>query len=88
MVVSAVGGVKAALRWSDFLRNSRATGFWHETYALRGGIEAICDDTAVPLGLSAFAAAEPARGLLFGARLRIRRPGDSFGTQAVDEAEL
>lgn len=74
--------------WSNFLRDSRGTGFWHETYSMRGGIAAIYDDIGVPLGLSAFAAKEPARGPMFGARLRLRRPGDSFGTPAVDEAEL
>jgi hypothetical protein len=30
--------------WKDFLRESGGTGFWHETYSIRGGIEAIYDD--------------------------------------------
>src|SRR5262245_12718111 len=25
--------------WQTFVRNSGGTGFWHETYCLRGGIE-------------------------------------------------
>src|ERR1700730_14405151 len=40
------------LWWTDFLRNSRGTGFWHETYFKRGGIEAIYDDMRVVFGLS------------------------------------
>ena len=27
--------------WKDFLRESGGTGFWHETYSIRGGIEAM-----------------------------------------------
>ena len=27
--------------WSDYLRDNGGTGFWHETYRLRGGMEAI-----------------------------------------------
>ncbi|MFY9748382.1 MAG: DUF4188 domain-containing protein, partial [Acidobacteriaceae bacterium] len=34
------------LWWKNFLRNSGGTGFWHETYTLRGGMEAIYDDIA------------------------------------------
>jgi hypothetical protein len=30
--------------WQNFLRDSGGTGFWHETYFMRGGIEAIYDD--------------------------------------------
>jgi hypothetical protein len=32
--------------WKNFLRDSGGTGFWHETYFMRGGIEAIYDDLA------------------------------------------
>lgn len=41
--------------WRDFLRDTGGTGFWHETYLMRGGMEAIYDDVPVPLGLAAFA---------------------------------
>ena len=27
--------------WTNFLRDSGGTGFWHETYFMRGGIEAM-----------------------------------------------
>jgi hypothetical protein len=48
--------------WGSFLRDSRGTGFWHESYFLRGGIEAIYDDVAEPLGLLSFATTMPAKG--------------------------
>src|SRR5579863_452896 len=41
--------------WGGFLRDSGGTGFWHETYFKRGGMEAIYDDIHSPLGLMAFA---------------------------------
>jgi hypothetical protein len=47
--------------WKDFLRNSGGTGFWHETYLMRGGMEAIYDDVAKPIGFMGFAPAVPAR---------------------------
>lgn len=56
--------------WKNFLRDSGGTGFWHETYLIRGGMEAIYDDVAVPLGLSGFAPVVPARGAMFGAAHR------------------
>src|SRR5580704_19480886 len=34
--------------WQSFLRDSGGTGFWHETYFMRGGMEAIYDDMPVP----------------------------------------
>ena len=36
------------LWWKQFLRNSGGTGFWHETYFLRGRMEAICSMTWSP----------------------------------------
>jgi hypothetical protein len=57
--------------WKDFLRDSAGTGFWHETYFMRGGMEAIYDDMDKPVGLMAFAPAERARGRMFGARGRL-----------------
>ena len=32
------------LWWKQFLRDTGGTGFWHETYFMRGGMEAIYDD--------------------------------------------
>jgi hypothetical protein len=46
--------------WRDFSSveawtRSGGTGFWHETYFMRGGMEAIYDDVPSPLGFLAFA---------------------------------
>ncbi|MCC6862524.1 MAG: DUF4188 domain-containing protein [Bryobacterales bacterium] len=63
--------------WQDFLRNSGGTGFWHETYFMRGGMEAIYDDVKqAHIGFLAFAPAVPARGGMFSARTRLRLPGE------------
>jgi hypothetical protein len=73
--------------WHDFLRDSGGTGFWHETYFMRGGIEAIYDDTGVPLGLGKFAPELPARGAMFSARRRAGR-AEEPPTPVVAEADL
>jgi len=59
--------------WKNFLRGSGGTGFWHETYTMRGGMEAIYDDIAVPLGFSGFAPVISARGSMFTAAHRAAR---------------
>jgi hypothetical protein len=59
--------------WQTFLRDSGGTGFWHETYFRRGGIEAIYDDVPQPIGLMAFAPVVIARGPMFGAATRAER---------------
>ena len=49
--------------WRGFVRDSGGTGFWHETYLARGGMEAVFDDIAKPLGMAKFAPMRPrARG--------------------------
>ena len=63
--------------WRDFLRDSHGTGFWHELYSVRGGMEAVYDDMPKPLGFGAFAPRQPARGRMFGARGRLSREGDA-----------
>jgi hypothetical protein len=52
--------------WQSFLKDSGGTGFWHETYFRRGGIEAVYDDVPENIGLMAFAPVVPARGPMFG----------------------
>ena len=61
--------------WRDFLRSSRGTGFWHEAYFMRGGMEAVYDDVPVPLGFGQFAPLMPARGPMFSARTRAKLAG-------------
>jgi len=62
--------------WTRFLRDSGGTGFWHETYSMRGGMEAIYDDLPHRIGFGAFAPIHEARGSMFGARRRMRMNGD------------
>ena len=57
--------------WKDFLRDSAGTGFWHETYFMRGGVEAVYDDVGKPVGLMSFAPLQKARGRMFSARPRL-----------------
>ena len=64
--------------WQNFLRDSGGTGFWHETYFMRGGMEAIYDDVNLPpVGLQAFAPGVPARGPMFAARTRLHLPDEA-----------
>lgn len=59
--------------WRDFGKGGgkagKGSGFWHETYCRRGGMEAVYLNMP-PIGLAAFAGAEPAAP---GARERIER---------------
>ena len=73
--------------WKDFLRDSRGTGFWHETYFIRGGMEAIYDDIRSPIGLLHFAPAQEAKGSMFAARQRLGLRGQAPAA-VVDESEL
>jgi hypothetical protein len=72
--------------WKNFLRNSGGTGFWHETYLMRGGMEAIYDDLPKPIGFMRFAPIKPARGALFGAAHRAAQRHE--GEPVVSEKEL
>ena len=78
------------LWWQDFLRDSGGTGFWHETYFMRGGMEAVYDDLAPrPLGFQAFAPNVPAHGAMFSARKRLRVPGETPPQpQGTSESEV
>jgi hypothetical protein len=72
--------------WKGFLRDSGGTGFWHETYLMEGGMEAIYDDVPGAVGFMRFAPAQAARGTMFGAAHRVAR-GDG-GDSVVSEDEL
>jgi len=56
--------------WKSFLKDSGGTGFWHETYLMQGGMEAIYDDVPQPIGFMHFAPVVAARGPMFGAAHR------------------
>lgn len=78
--------------WKNFLRDSGGTGFWHETYRMTGGIEAIYDDMRVPVGMMRFAPTALARGGMFSARRRLSAGGAQFAGEepapVVAETEL
>jgi hypothetical protein len=72
--------------WKRFLRDSGGTGFWHETYLRKGGMEAVYDDLPQPIGFMRFAPIVPARGPMF---VAAQRAATSFSAQSVlSEDEL
>ena len=92
-------------QWLDrFIRNPRGTGFWHEAYSMKGGIDAIYDHLDSPVGahppgkpsaffghrqgLYSFAAVKPARGSVFSARHRIAAKGEEQLEPVFAEAQL
>ena len=74
--------------WKNFLRDSGGTGFWHETYFIRGGVEAIFDDVSRPLGLLSFAPTIAAKGPMFSARTRAHLAGTASVAAPISESEL
>jgi hypothetical protein len=73
--------------WLAFLRSSGGTGFWHETYFMRGGMEAVYDDIHTAIGFGQFAPLQPARGPMFSARTRAKRAGE-VPAPVIEKAEL
>jgi hypothetical protein len=72
--------------WQQFLKDSGGTGFWHETYLRRGGMEAIYDDVAPPIGFKSFAPVARAMGPMFGAAARAGK--EPVGEPVLSEKEL
>jgi hypothetical protein len=73
--------------WRNFLRASGGTGFWHEAYFMRGGMEAVYDDVPGRLGFAQFAPVQAARGAMFSARNRAKLKGEP-PVAVVQEAEI
>ena len=74
--------------WRNFLKNSGGTGFWHETYFRRGGMEAVYDDMVKATGFLCFAPSQPARGSMFSARGRAGQAGQAAEPPPVGEDEI
>jgi hypothetical protein len=72
--------------WKSFLKDSGGTGFWHETYLLKGGMEAIYDDMPQAVGFLRFAPEVPARGPMFDAAGRGGRRHEAEAV--VSESEI
>jgi len=73
--------------WKEFLGDSGGTGFWHEAYFMRGGMEAIYDDMVKGLGFGTFAPLRTARGPMFSSRQRAKIAGDAAAPPIVNEEE-
>jgi hypothetical protein len=71
--------------WGSFVRDPAGVGFWHETYFMRGGMEAVYDNLNDALGFTSFAPRQPARGSMFNARKRLSIPGDPARPAPVGE---
>lgn len=63
--------------WVDFLKDPGGTGFWHETYLKRGGMEAVYDNMNAQIGFAKFAPNVQAVGPSFSARKRAGLSGES-----------
>lgn len=74
--------------WQQFLRDSGGTGFWHEAYFMRGGMEAVYDDMVKATGFLSFAPVQPARGPMFTARDRAQRGSPDAAPAVIREDEL
>jgi Domain of unknown function (DUF4188) len=74
--------------WGAFLRDAGGVGFWHETYFMRGGMEAVYDNLDDALGLTSFAPHRPAKGAMFSARRRAGVPGTPTQTAPVEENQV
>ena len=74
--------------WTDFMKDAGGTGFWHETYFMRGGMEAIYDDIPDRIGFGQFAPVAAARGPMFGARSRLKLAGEPVTPAPVAESEV
>lgn len=72
--------------WTSYLKHAGGTGFWHETYFMRGGFEAIYDAVDEPIGLLRFAPVEPADGGMFSARRRLLRQAAAARAEAALDA--
>ena len=74
--------------WQQFIKNSGGTGFWHESYFMRGGMEAVYDDMVKNTGFLCFAPVQDARGRMFSARDRAQQPGEAKTSIPVTEEKF
>ncbi len=48
--------------WKEYMQDAHGVATWHESYHMRGGMEAIYMDTIKPTGFAAFLPMQEARG--------------------------
>jgi hypothetical protein len=58
---------------------------YHETYLLRGGMEAVYDDIPQRRGFASFAPVHPARVAMFGSAARVGRPEDDLAPVVAED---
>jgi hypothetical protein len=73
--------------WKTFLSDPAGTGFWHETYFMGGGMEAIYDARLPKVGMMNFAPLIQAHGSMFSARRRLQL-ADEVPPAPLSEQEL
>jgi len=76
------------LWWQQFLKDSGGTGFWHEAYFMRGGIDALYGDMKKPTGLARVLPVVEARGTMFSARRRAGRSEPLTVEPVIAETEI
>ncbi len=74
--------------WRSFVRDNGGTGFWHETYFMKGGMEAVYPGMIAPVGFLKFAPVVPARGTMFSARNRSREAQTETRPIPVSEKQI
>lgn len=62
--------------WQDYVRDTGGTGFWHEVYAMRGGMEGIYHELT-NVGFQEFAPTQPAKPARISARGRLGLAGEA-----------
>ena len=73
--------------WQSFLRDPKGTGFWHEAYFRRGGMEAVYVNMPDRSGMRAFAPVCAAKGPMFSSRKRAGLEGEA-PPPPVEEQEI
>ena len=76
--------------WREMVQDTRHTTIWHETYSIKGGVDAIYGTTGKnygAVGLAAFAPRIDARGSAYSARKRMHAEGDETTDAPVSEDE-
>ena len=71
--------------WQDFLRDAGGTGFWHETYFMQGGMEAIYDNVPDNIGFLAFAPQQEARGAMYSASNPAGQQGEAVAPIVAEQ---
>jgi len=67
--------------WREFLADRRGAAFWHETYRMAGGMEAVYVDLPQRIGFAAFAPEQSPQGPFLAARARLAHSRTAVAAQ-------